>query len=52
MWMYYTAMTTSHAGTLPKKELSIARAAWRIDGMVSLQAKESPGVIETVPFTP
>ncbi len=52
MWMYYTAMTTSHAGTLPKKELSIARAAWRIDGMVSLQAKESPGVIETVSFTP
>ncbi len=52
MWMYYTAMTTSHAGSLPEKEQSIARAVWRIDGMVSLQAKESQGTVETAEFVP
>ncbi len=46
MWMYYTAMTTTHGGYLPDKELSIARAAWRLDGMVSMQA-DGPGIIET-----
>jgi hypothetical protein len=50
MWMYYTAMTTSHGGYLPDKELSIARACWRIDGMVSLQAGKTGGLIETVPL--
>lgn len=52
MWMYYTAITTTHGGALPDKQMAIARAAWRLDGMVSLRAAESEGVIETVPIQP
>ncbi len=52
MWMYYTAITTTHGGALPDKQMAIARAAWRLDGMVSLRAKDSGGVIETVPIQP
>lgn len=52
MWMYYTAMTTTHAGALPEKELSIARAVWRLDGMASFQAKGRTGFIKTVEFVP
>ncbi len=52
MWMYYTAMTTTHGGYLPDKEMSIARAAWRLDGMVSLHSGKSPGIMETMPFIP
>lgn len=32
MWMYYTAMTTTHGGYVPDKVMSIARASWRLDG--------------------
>lgn len=52
MWMYYTAMTTTHGGYLPDKEMSIARAAWRLDRMVSLQAGATEGNVETIPFFP
>jgi hypothetical protein len=52
MWMYYTAATTPHGGLAPDKKQSIALAAWRLDGLASLQAKESPGVIETHEFIP
>jgi len=52
MWIYYTAMTTTHGGVLPDKQMAIARAAWRLDGMVSLHAADSEGVIETVPIQP
>ncbi len=52
MWMYYSAMTTTHGGVLPDKVKSIGRAAWRIDGMVSLQAKDREGTFETVEFIP
>ena len=52
MWMYYTAMTTTHGGYLPDKEMSIARAAWRLDGMVSFEAGDEAGKIETVTFQP
>ncbi len=52
MWMYYTAMTTTHGGYLPEKQMSIARAAWRIDGMVSLQAAKAQGIVETTAFIP
>lgn len=52
MWMYYTAATTPHGGLAPEKEQSIARAAWRIDGLASLQAKDIPGVIESHDFVP
>ena len=52
MWIYYTAMTTSHGGALPEKEMSIALAKWRLDGMVSLRATEKEGMIETETFIP
>ncbi len=52
MWMYYTAVTTFHGGMPPERELSIARAVWRIDGMASLQAKKAQGTVETVEFVP
>lgn len=52
MWMYYTAITTTHGGALPDKQMAIARASWRLDGMVSLHAAGSEGVIETVPIQP
>ena len=39
--------------TLPVfRRLAIALAAWRIDGLASLRAKEEPGVIETHDFVP
>lgn len=52
MWMYYTAMTTPHGGLAPEKQLSIARAAWRIDGLASLRAKDSAGTLDTHAFVP
>jgi hypothetical protein len=52
MWMYYTAATTAHGGLAPEKEQSIARAAWWIDGLASLQAKDKLGSIETHDFVP
>ena len=50
MWMYYTAITTTHGGYVPEKQLSIARAAWRLDGLVSMKATEVTGIVETIPF--
>ena len=50
MWLYYTAMTTTHGGSLPEKRMSIGRAAWRLDGMVSLDAGCEEAVLETVPL--
>jgi hypothetical protein len=50
MWIYYTAITTTHGGPLPEKRITIARAAWRLDGLVSLSAGNKPGVAETVPL--
>ncbi len=52
MWMYYTAMTTTHGGYLPDKEMSIARASWRIDGLVSMRSDNDEGMIETHPLVP
>ncbi len=52
MWMYYTAVTTPHGGLPPEREQSIARAAWRIDGLASLRAREEQGTIETHAFVP
>lgn len=52
MWMYYTAITTTHGGYLPDKEMSIARASWRLDGMVSLQPEKDGGTVESQPFLP
>ena len=52
MWIYYTAITTTHGGSLPVKEVTIARASWRIDGWVSLEAGSAGGFVETVPVNP
>jgi hypothetical protein len=52
MWMYYSASNDIHCGDSPGKKVSIGLAAWRLDGMVSLQAEEKEGIVETTPFTP
>lgn len=46
-WFYYTAITTTHGGALPEKKITIARAAWRREGFVSLDAGEISGEVET-----
>ncbi len=48
--LYYTGITTTHGGYMPKKRITIARAAWRQDGWVSLDAGEKPGTVETTPM--
>jgi len=48
MWFYYTAITTTHAGYVPKKQITIGRAAWRLDGLVSIDAADEEGFLETV----
>ncbi len=50
LWVYYTAITTTHGGYLPEKEITVALAKWRLDGFVSLDAGEEPGTVETVPL--
>jgi hypothetical protein len=52
MWFYYTAITTTHGGYVPQKQISIGRAAWRLEGLVSLDAGDQGGVVETVPLDP
>ena len=50
MWIYYTAITTTHGGFVPEKVITIALAKWRRDGFVSLDAGEKEGIVETVPL--
>jgi len=52
MWIYYTAINTTHGGALPQKVITIARASWRRDGFVSLDAGDQAGVVETIAFQP
>ncbi len=52
MWIYYTAITTTHGGFMPDKQITIARASWRLDGMVSLYADSNGGFVETVTIRP
>ena len=35
---------------MPRKKITIARASWRLDGWVSLDAVETPGTVETTPM--
>jgi hypothetical protein len=49
-WVYYTAITTGHGGTMPPKRISIGRAEWRLHGFASLDAGPAGGRIETVPL--
>jgi len=48
LWMYYTAITTTHGGYVPKKKITIGLAKWRMDGFVSLDAANDGGFVETV----
>ncbi|MCH5372584.1 MAG: hypothetical protein JJ992_01305 [Planctomycetes bacterium] len=50
MWMYYTAITTTHGGYVPRKKITIGLAKWRLDGFVSLSASSDGGFVETVPL--
>jgi len=50
IWLYYTAINTTHGGPPPAKRISIALAKWRLDGFVSLDAGVEVGVIETIAF--
>ena len=50
LWLYYTAITTTHGGYAPKKKIASALAKWRLDGLVSLGADQAGGVVETVPL--
>jgi len=47
IWEYYTAINTTHGGTIPPKRISVALAKWRLDGFVSLDASDRVGVVET-----
>ncbi len=49
-WVYYTVLTTNHGGPMPPKRISIARADWRRDGFVSLDAGPEGGRLETKPL--
>jgi hypothetical protein len=49
VWVYYTGFNTTHGGTMPPKQGALGRAAWRLDGFVSLLAGSEGGVVETVP---
>ncbi len=50
VWLYYTAINTTHGATVPPKHITIALAKWRLDGFASLRAHYAPGVIQTVPM--
>jgi hypothetical protein len=52
IWIYYTAINTTHGGYLPKKQISIARASWRRDGFISLHAGAAEAVVETILLEP
>jgi hypothetical protein len=50
IWVYYSAINTTHGGALPPKRITIGRASWRLDGFVSLDGEPTGGVVETVPL--
>ncbi|MBN2308343.1 MAG: hypothetical protein JXR94_05195 [Candidatus Hydrogenedentes bacterium] len=50
LWLYYTAITTTHGGFVPEKRITVALAKWRLDGFVSLDAAEEPGTVRTIPL--
>lgn len=51
MVFYYTAITTTHGGALPEKKITIARASWPRDRLVSLDAA-GKGMVQTVALRP
>jgi len=50
LWLYYTAITSTHGGSLPTKRITIARAAWRRDGFVSIRFPATGGELVTKPL--
>ena len=49
MWVYYTAINTTHGGPMPPKEVAVGRASWPRGRWVSLDAGEAGGSVETRP---
>lgn len=49
-WVYYTGISTSHGAPMPPKRIAIGRAEWRRHGLVSLDAGEEFGRVETKPL--
>ncbi|MEE2706301.1 MAG: SUMF1/EgtB/PvdO family nonheme iron enzyme [Planctomycetota bacterium] len=47
-WLYYTAWNERH--NMPKTSMGIGVATLRLDGFVSLEAKDEPGTVVTKPF--
>ena len=47
VWHYYTGINTTHGGPLPPKRIAVCLAKWRLDGFVSLDARETEGLLET-----
>ncbi|MBV7339729.1 hypothetical protein KFU94_68255 [Chloroflexi bacterium TSY] len=50
VWHYYTGVNITHGGLMPPKRISIGRAAWRLDGFVSLDGGCFGGMVEPVPL--
>lgn len=51
IFYYYTAVNTTHGGTIPPKRQTIGLARWRLDGFASLDAGPEGGILETKPWT-
>jgi hypothetical protein len=49
VWVYYTAINTTHGGSMAEKRCTIGRAAWQMDRFVALAA-ESGGMFESTPL--
>ena len=47
---YYTAGNTGHGAPVKNRHFTIARASWRRDRLVVLQADGERGIVETVPL--
>lgn len=47
LWIYYTAINTTHGGPRPPKRVTIALATWERDRLVSLRAGWAEGVVTT-----
>jgi hypothetical protein len=48
VWVYYSAINTTHGGSPVEKRITVGRASWPIDRFVALAAEHS-GVVETMP---
>lgn len=51
LWLYYTAINTTHGGTRPPKRITIALATWPLDRLASLRAGWAEGIVTTKPMT-